>query len=130
MKKCLASFFAALALTLFAAAAQAADYYVATTGSANAAGTMAAPWTFAKAISATGAGPGDTVYVRGGTYNGAVNFTRSGLQHRRQQPDGPRAVRCRWTGAATPAPTLTISGVPRAPTPSKGVDGTVREVRV
>ena len=63
---------------MFAAAAQAADYYVATNGSASAAGTMAAPWTFAKAISATGAGPGDTVYVRGGTYNGAVNFTRSG----------------------------------------------------
>ena len=33
MKKCLAKFFAAFALTLFAAAAQAADYYVATTGS-------------------------------------------------------------------------------------------------
>ena len=63
---------------MFAAAAQAADYYVATSGTHSAAGTMAAPWTFAKAISATGAGPGDTVYVRGGTYNGAVNFTRSG----------------------------------------------------
>jgi hypothetical protein len=25
-----------------------------------------------------GAGPGDTVWIRGGTYNGAVNFTRSG----------------------------------------------------
>lgn len=78
MKKCLASSWAALALTLFAAAAQAADYYVATNGSTSGAGTMAAPWTFAKAVSSTGAVPGDTVYVRGGTYNGAVNFTRSG----------------------------------------------------
>ena len=78
MKKCLASLLAAAVVSLVAAAAQAADYYVATNGSTNAAGTMAAPWTFAKAVSSTGAGPGDTVFVRGGTYNGAVNFTRSG----------------------------------------------------
>ena len=77
MKTYLASLGAA-ALTTVAAVAHAADYYVATNGSASGAGTMAAPWTMAKAVGSTGAGPGDTVYIRGGTYNGAVNFTRSG----------------------------------------------------
>lgn len=78
MKKCLAWLSAALCFCLWAAPAQAAEYYVATNGSASAAGTMAAPWTMAKAVGSTGAGPGDTVWIRGGTYNGAVNFTRSG----------------------------------------------------
>lgn len=78
MKKCLAWLSAALCFCLWAAPAQAAEYYVATNGGASAAGTMAAPWTMAKAVGSTGAGPGDTVWIRGGTYNGAVNFTRSG----------------------------------------------------
>ena len=59
MKKCLASLLAACAVALVAAAAQAADYYVATNGSTGAAGTMATPWTFAKAVSSKGAGPGE-----------------------------------------------------------------------
>ena len=67
MKKCLASLSAASAVALVAAAAQAADYYVATNGSTSAAGTMAAPWTFAKAVSSTGAGPGAGAQCRRGT---------------------------------------------------------------
>src|SRR5262245_54713786 len=82
MNKCMDSLAsaisAALVVTAAAATARAAEYYVATNGGANAAGTMTAPWTMAKAVGSTGAAPGDTVWVRGGTYNGGVNFTRSG----------------------------------------------------
>ena len=39
---------------------------------------LALPLTMATAVGSTGAGPGDTVYIRGGTYKGAVNCTRSG----------------------------------------------------
>jgi len=61
----------------FAAPAHAADHYVATTGSDSAAGTLAAPYkTIAKGIGVSNAG--DTVWVRGGTYSGAVFFSKSG----------------------------------------------------
>lgn len=55
MKKSLTSLSAATALTAFAAVAHGADYYVAPNGGASAAGTMAAPWTMAKATGSTGA---------------------------------------------------------------------------
>jgi hypothetical protein len=49
-----------------------AIYYVATTGSDSAAGTLAAPWrTVGYGMSRLG--PGDTLYVRGGTYNEFIN---------------------------------------------------------
>ncbi|MEJ5198674.1 MAG: right-handed parallel beta-helix repeat-containing protein, partial [Anaerolineae bacterium] len=52
-------------------------YYVATTGSDTDPGTLAQPWrTIQKAANTVN--PGDTVYVRGGTYNEAVRVTRSG----------------------------------------------------
>lgn len=58
--------------------AQAATYFVATTGNNNNSGTSAQPWkTIAYATSRMVAG--DTTYVRGGTYNeGAIRFGRSG----------------------------------------------------
>jgi hypothetical protein len=65
--------------------ARATDYYVATTGSDSNAGTMAAPFaTMQKGADVAGAG--DTVYIRGGTYNittpktsgAGVTFTKSG----------------------------------------------------
>jgi hypothetical protein len=68
-----------------AGGARATEYYVATTGSDSAAGTMAAPWaTLQKAANTAAAG--DTVWIRGGTYkittpanSGAgINFTKSG----------------------------------------------------
>jgi len=68
-----------------ARSAQATDYYVATTGSDSNAGTMAAPFaTLQKGVNSAVAG--DTVYIRGGTYNittpatsgAGVNFTKSG----------------------------------------------------
>jgi hypothetical protein len=59
-------------------AAQAATYYVATTGSNGNPGTEKQPWrTVAKAVDTMVAG--DTTYVKGGTYNeGIISFKRSG----------------------------------------------------
>jgi hypothetical protein len=72
--------------TLLAArSAQATDYYVATTGSDSNAGTMASPFaTMQKGVNTAVAG--DTVWIRGGTYNittpatsgAGINFTKSG----------------------------------------------------
>lgn len=76
---------AALAALVAAGSAQAAEYYVAPTGSDSAAGTMAAPWaTLQKGVNTAVAG--DTVWIRGGTYrvttpatSGAgINFNKSG----------------------------------------------------
>lgn len=65
---------------LQAVIAQAATYYVATTGSDSNPGTSSQPWrTVAHATSKMVAG--DTTYVRGGTYNeGEIRFVRSGTQ--------------------------------------------------
>src|SRR5579859_5878145 len=61
-----------------AAAAKAATWYVAATGSDSNPGTLAAPLkTISYALNQ--AVPGDTVMVRGGTYSGALTITRSGL---------------------------------------------------
>jgi hypothetical protein len=74
-----------LTTLLAARGAQAADYYVATTGSDSNAGTMAAPFaTLQKGVNTAVAG--DTVWIRGGTYNittpatsgAGINFTKSG----------------------------------------------------
>ena len=72
--------------TLLAArSAQATDYYVATTGMDSNAGTMASPFaTLQKGVNTAAAG--DTVWIRGGTYNittpatsgAGINFTKSG----------------------------------------------------
>ncbi len=68
-----------------AGSAHAAEYYVATTGSDSNAGTLAAPFaTLQKGVNTAVAG--DTVWIRGGTYNittpatsgAGVNFTKSG----------------------------------------------------
>ncbi len=74
-----------LTTQLLAGSAQATDYYVATTGSDSNAGTMASPFaTLQKGVNTAVAG--DTVYIRGGTYNittpatsgAGINFTKSG----------------------------------------------------
>ena len=74
-----------VATLLAARSAQATDYYVATTGSDSNAGTMAAPFaTLQKGVNTAVAG--DTVWIRGGTYNittpatsgAGINFTKSG----------------------------------------------------
>lgn len=56
-----------LALTVWASSAQATTYYVATTGSDAAAGTIGAPWQHLYYALATAA-CGDLIYVRAGTY--------------------------------------------------------------
>jgi len=64
-------------LGVFAIPARAATYYVATSGSDNAAGSQAAPWkTVQKAANTAAAG--DTVIVGDGTYKESVTFSRSG----------------------------------------------------
>lgn len=69
---------AALALLPLAQAGQAADLFVAPTGQDSSPGTQAAPLrTIQKAADL--ALPGDTVYIRGGTYNAVVRVSRSGL---------------------------------------------------
>jgi parallel beta-helix repeat protein len=75
-----------------------ATYYVAATGGSDAAaGSLAAPWlTVQKALNT--AEPGDTVYVRTGTYSQALVPTRSGLPG------------CPITISAYPAESVTIAG--------------------
>ncbi len=59
---------AAVVFLLSANAASAATYYVATTGNDANSGTLASPWrTIQKAANTMSAG--DTVLIRGGTYN-------------------------------------------------------------
>ena len=60
-----------LALLGVPSLAQGADYYVAPTGIATNPGTLAAPISLTKALSSTSpAKPGDTIWLRGGTYQG------------------------------------------------------------
>src|SRR4030042_5276145 len=59
------------------ASVHAAAYYVSTTGSDSNPGTLAQPWrTIQKAANTINAG--DTAYIRGGTYTGIVNISKSG----------------------------------------------------
>jgi len=61
-------------------AAQAATYYVATTGNNGNPGTESQPWRAVAHAVATMV-PGDTTYVRGGTYKeGLIRFGKSGTQ--------------------------------------------------
>jgi hypothetical protein len=63
-------------LLSFTVIAAAADRYVSPTGTAGNPGTLAAPWSLAKA--ANSAVAGDVVYVRGGTYTNAITISVSG----------------------------------------------------
>ncbi|MBB3127216.1 hypothetical protein FHS19_001870 [Paenibacillus rhizosphaerae] len=59
------------------AEAAGAEYYVAVNGNDANAGTSAAPWKTLQHAADT-AGPGSTVYVRGGVYNQKLKITKSG----------------------------------------------------
>src|SRR5207253_1789267 len=84
-----------------------AGYYVSPTGSATNAGSMAAPWNLATALAGASGRilPGDTVWLRGGTYPGAFRSSASGAPGApvvfRQYP-GERAI---IDGAGTPSGT-------------------------
>ncbi len=105
------------ALGVLAAAthAPAADFYVATNGTSSTAagtGTLGNPWSLATAFSAPAAvHPGDSVWLRGGTYRGRFRslLTGSPLASIRVRPyPGERAL---LDGGPGPIqPTLTISG--------------------
>jgi hypothetical protein len=71
---------ASVTVTPIASGPVAGAFYVATTGNDNNAGTLASPWkTISHAAAATsGVGPGNIVYVRGGTYPESVSLAVSG----------------------------------------------------
>lgn len=56
----------------------AADWYAAPDGKASGSGTRAAPWDLATALRGPGVAPGDTIYLRGGTYRGKYTSTLRG----------------------------------------------------
>ena len=68
---------AAFVFLLSANAASAATYYVSTSGNDSNPGTLSSPWrTIQRAANTVVAG--DTVQIRGGTYNEQINFNNSG----------------------------------------------------
>ncbi len=61
--------------------AHATDHYVAPTGTPGAAGTLADPWDLQTALSQPpGVAPGDTIWLRGGTYGGAHTSLLAGTE--------------------------------------------------
>ncbi len=68
-----------LALALLRAAAAADDFYVAPNGSPSGNGTVGRPWDLATALAQPGAvKPGDTIWLRGGTYRGTFTSRLTG----------------------------------------------------
>ena len=80
MKKILLPIFTTIFLFLSTTSVLAVDYYVAKNGNDNNPGTEAQPWKTIQHASdmGSGVGPGDTVFVRGGTYNTAITQNISG----------------------------------------------------
>src|SRR5215467_3365855 len=77
-----------LTLILFVCAAQAKDYYVAPGGSPQGNGLPSSPWDLATGLEQSGLlKPGDTLWIRGGTYTGAYTCTLLG------SPSAPIIVR-------------------------------------
>jgi parallel beta-helix repeat protein len=67
---------------------EAATYYVATSGSDSAAGSLAQPFrSIAKGLSSMGAG--DTLYIRGGTYNERINSNSQTIPTGNSWTDAP-----------------------------------------
>ena len=73
------------------AQARGADFYASTIGSPAGAGTLADPWDLQTALSQTGTvQPGDTVWVRGGVYEGSFTVLLAGTE---SEPITVRAFR-------------------------------------
>jgi len=87
--------FAAAVLVLAAAAARATNFYAAPGGSSSGSGSISSPWDLQTALNQTVAGPGDTIWLRGGVYHGTytsyLNGTSSAPIVVRQYP-GERAT--------------------------------------
>lgn len=91
-----------------------AGWFVTPGGSSGGDGSLARPWNLATALSGAGGRiqPGDTVWLRGGTYGGTYRATVSGTAGRfvvfRQYPGERATIDAR--GAAGTASTLTVEG--------------------
>jgi hypothetical protein len=72
---------------LLAGPAAAAEFYAAPDGTPAGDGTRARPWDLATAVGQSAIRPGDTLWLRGGTYRGTFTSTLKGT------PDGPITVR-------------------------------------
>ena len=93
-------------------AAQGRSIYVSPTGTAGRSGTITDPISLASALSASGpARPGDTIWLLGGTYNGAFTSTLNGTSSApiivRQYP-GQRATLDNFSNPTVP--TLVVNG--------------------
>ena len=105
--------FVVLALIPTSNTSAASEFYVSPSGSASGSGSITSPWDLATAFSG-GSGkikPGDTVWLRGGTYSGIYLVTVSGNSSApitfRQYPEERVTV----DGAVTPAAsTITVNG--------------------
>jgi len=68
-----------IGLSVLRAAAAAAEFYVAVNGRPSAEGSLSNPWDLATALAHPAAvKPGDTIWLRGGTYRGAFTSTLTG----------------------------------------------------
>ena len=89
-----------------AGVAAAANYYVSTTGTSSASGSITQPLNLATALSgASPARAGDTIWIRGGTYRGPIESRIGGTG---EQPITVRAY---------PGERSTIDGYPNGGTP-------------
>ena len=96
---------ACLALGL-CAGGRAAEYYAAPNGNPSSSGSISAPWDLQSAFN--NASPGDTVWLRGGSYNGSFTCNASGNSSSPiiyRQYAGERA---RVVGGSTQSPTLLL----------------------
>src|SRR4030095_12725549 len=102
----------ALAAALLAMPAGAAEFFVAPTGTDSGDGTKESPWSLKKAFSPPAAvKPGDTIWLRGGTYTGSFKSRLKGLRHKpiivRQYPGEHATLDAVGTGND---PNLDIAG--------------------
>ena len=102
----------ALCLVFSIATAQATEFYVSPAGSPSGTGSISSPWDLATALAQpTAVKPGDTIWLRGGTYSGYFSSNLNGASGNpiivRQYP-GERAVID--GGPASGVDTLTVGG--------------------
>src|SRR5689334_5867418 len=77
MQRRACAFFGLLAFSI--ASSHAAEFFVSPTGSAHGNGSTEAPWNLSTALQASAlVKPGDTIWIRAGTYQGAFTCTLLG----------------------------------------------------
>jgi PKD repeat protein len=70
--------FLTAAVLAAASAARATDFYAAPGGSSSGTGSISSPWDLQTALNQTVAGPGDTIWLRGGVYHGTYTSYLNG----------------------------------------------------